>query len=185
MMKKILFWTAVFGWTASLLVHLLAIAHIDARHYVPPAMLLHIGIFVVWVPAILELRRNKTFQQFEGSGFGNRLNPVKSFNAMMTGTPAPMRLLAIAGFFYAIANFLFFMTAHNASPDIMDGRYVLHNHGKIVRYISKGEYESGELWELRAFSGHWIAFYGMAAAILFPFKKESDALPVAGMASDL
>lgn len=46
----------------------------------------------------------------------------------------------------------------------------MHNHGQLIKTLTKQEYHHYKANELRGFSGHWLAFYGLAAAILFPFN---------------
>jgi hypothetical protein len=175
LLRKVLFWAAVAGWLASLVAHGLSLADIDVQRYVPPVMLLHLGIFVVMVPAILELRRNEAFQRFEASGLRNRMNPFASMKVFFAGLPTWMAVIAGAGFFYAVVNFLIFAANIPGSASIMEGRYVLYSHGTILRYITRAEYDHFKAQDLRGFSGHWIAFYGMGAALLFPYKKEEVA----------
>ena len=60
-------------------------------------------------------------------------------------------------------------------PDIWEGQYVLHNHGTLIRNITEQEYTAYKAAEVRGFSGHWLAFYGIATALLYPFNKETSA----------
>jgi len=83
-----------------------------------------------------------------------------------------MVVIAAAGLFYAFVNFLLFMTMQNGTPAFKDGQYYLHNHGKLIRNITEQEYHHFKANLLRGFSGHWIAFYGIAAAVLYPFKQK-------------
>ena len=91
---------------------------------------------------------------------------------MFSQTPPWLAKIAIAGFFYAFINFGLFMLSDKGTPEIKDGHYFLQNHGQITRQITEKEYYHYKAGNLRGFSGHWIAFYGIAAAILFPFGKE-------------
>jgi hypothetical protein len=174
--KKMLFWTAVTGWGLSVTVHLLSWADVDVKSWFPAVWLLHIGIFVVWIPAILQLRKNPAFQLQRQSGLMQRLNPIESFKAMFIGTPKWLTIIAIVGFYYAVANFMIFMVLiHNGSPAIQDGQFVLQNHGQVLSAISEKEFHHFEAVETRGFSGHWIAFYGLAMAILYPWKNQNPS----------
>jgi DNA-binding XRE family transcriptional regulator len=64
-MKKFLFYFAVTGWLIALIVHLLTLADFDAREKVPFIWVLHIGIFVVWLPAVIELKNNDAFKIYQ------------------------------------------------------------------------------------------------------------------------
>jgi len=54
-------------------------------------------------------------------------------------------------------------------PDVRDGKYVLHNHGQVIRELSENEYEWQKAYILRGFSGHWMAFY-LVPAIVFWYR---------------
>ncbi|MES1181693.1 MAG: hypothetical protein ABUL44_02765 [Flavobacterium sp.] len=58
-MKKFLFYFAITGWTLGLIVHLLSLADYDITDKVPFVWVLHIGIFVVWLPVVLDLKKMK------------------------------------------------------------------------------------------------------------------------------
>lgn len=60
--------------------------------------------------------------------------------------------------------------SEGGGPHIVDGKYVLQNHGNIIREITMEEYDAFQANELRGFSGHWMAFYAFAAGILYPKK---------------
>ena len=142
-MKKFLFYFAVTGWTLGLIVHLLSIAEFDISDKVPFVWVLHIGIFVVWIPMVLSLRKNEELNNYQQSSVLNRVNPFGFFKIIFKQTPIWLIVIAIGGFFYAMLNFLLFMNSAQAN-------------------------------ELRGFSGHWIAFYGIAAAVLYPFNNQAS-----------
>jgi hypothetical protein len=48
--------------------------------------------------------------------------------------------------------------SHAASPEIINGEYVLNSHGKIG-HISERHYLILKGWELRLFASGWIVFY--------------------------
>ena len=61
---------------------------------------------------------------------------------------------------YAVVNFLlFFLLSSGGTPDIWDGKYVLHSHGNLIRELSEREYHLQQAYVLRGFSGHWMIFY--------------------------
>jgi hypothetical protein len=171
-MKKFLFYFAVTGWTLGLIVHLLSIADFDITDKFPFVWALHIGIFVVWLPAILELRKNKEFEEFQKAGMLKRMNPFPLYKIVFKNTPAWMTIIAFGGFFYATINFFFFISTQHGVPDIKDGQYILHNHGQLIKTLTEQEYHHFKANAIRGFSGHWLAFYGLAAAILFPLKDQ-------------
>lgn len=174
-MKKYLFYFAVTGWALGLIVHILSVADFDITEKVPFVWVLHIGIFVVWIPAILELRKNEELKTHQQNGRRNKTTAFEFIKIIFRKAPAWLTIIAIGGFFYAFINFIFFMNASNGVPDIKDGQYILHNHGQLIKTLTEQEYHHFKANEVRGFSGHWLAFYGLAAAILFPFNSADTA----------
>ncbi len=170
-MKIALFWAAVTGWTLGLLVHILSIFDVDVESKFPYIWLLHIGIFVVWIPAILELKKNEKIKAFQSSGIRNRMRPIALFKALCEGVPSWIVVIAVVGFYYAIVNFVMFIGSESGTPAVKDGHYYLDAHGQWIRDITEREYHHYKAAGIRGFSGHWVAFYGLAAAVLYPFKR--------------
>ena len=82
-----------------------------------------------------------------------------------------MTILGAVIFVYAIVNFMLFMVAtEGGSPTIQDGKYLLLNHGELIREISLEEYSAFKANEVRGFSGHWLVFYYVAAACFLFWK---------------
>jgi hypothetical protein len=169
-MMKFLFYFALTGWTLGLLVHLLSLADIDVTEFVPFVWVLHIGLFVVWIPAVLDLKNNEELQEFQQGDFLQRMNSFAYFKIVFKNTPTWMTIIAIGSFFYAGLNFLLFMTSQLGTPDIKDGHFVLQNHGQLIKNLTEQEYHHYKANEVRGFSGHWILFYGVATAILYKFS---------------
>lgn len=172
-MKKFLFYFAVTGWILGLIVHLLSLADFDITDKVPFVWVLHIGIFVVWFPAVLDLNKNEELKAYEQSGILNRMNPLEFYKIIFRQTPTWLAVIAIGGLYYAGINFILFMTSQLGVPDIKDGQYILHNHGQLIKNLTEQEYHHYKANEVRGFSGHWLAFYGVAAAVLFPFNRQT------------
>jgi hypothetical protein len=167
MINRILFFIAVTGWSLAITFHLLALLDVDVETHFPFVWLLHVGIFVVWLPAVLKLRKMK---ESEGVNMGT-FNGLSIFKPIMATTPKWILMLAGAGFVYAGINFTLFIFSQHGTPSVRDGQYILHNHGHIIKVLTAAEYAHYKANEVRGFSGHWIAFYGIAAAVLFPFRK--------------
>jgi hypothetical protein len=121
------------GLVVSLWVHVGAVM---GRRVAPEAFfwILHIGIFVVWFPAIFVAKAR----------IGN-LRRKDFWKAVLQGSPGWMRYMAYGFLGYAVLNFAWFMLE---PPTGESGA----NPPAIV-------------W--RGFSGHWMAFYSAALAILY------------------
>ena len=173
-MKKYLFYIAVVGWTLGLTVHLSSLADYDVGEKFPFVWILYIGIFVVWLPTILELRKNEALKEYQKSGMLNRMNPVGFYKIIFKNTPTWLAGIGIGGLFYAFINFALFIASQHGTPDIKDEHYVLQSHGQLVKILTEQEYHHYKANEVRGFSGHWLAFYGLSAAVLFPFSKKQN-----------
>ncbi|HYV92581.1 MAG TPA: hypothetical protein VE978_12375 [Chitinophagales bacterium] len=169
-MKKYLFYFALTGWILGIIVHLLSLADIDVTEKVPFVWLLHIGIFVVWIPIVLDLKNNQELREYQQSRLRNRMNPVGFFKIVFKDTPAWMALAAIGGFFYMGINFMLFIASQSGGPEIKDGQYILESHGQFIKTLTEQEYHHYKANEVRGFSGHWIFFYGFATAVLYKFS---------------
>lgn len=170
-MKKYLFYFAALGWGLSLIIHLSALAGIDVSENIPFIWLLHVGIFAVWLPVVLELRKE---QDVQNGSFLSRMNPLAFYKNTFKGTPSVLIIIGVTGFIYAMINILLFMQSQTGVPTVKDGQYILHNHGQLIKTLTEAEYHQYKANEVQGFSGHWIAFYGMAMAVLFRFIKPVD-----------
>jgi hypothetical protein len=73
-------------------------------------------------------------------------------------TPQWLRILAAAGFIYAFISFG--LTINQQNP------------GQNISSITAAEHQHSRLLGTRMFSSQLMAFYGIAAAILYPFSKK-------------
>jgi hypothetical protein len=70
--------------------------------------------------------------------------------------------------------FVFLTLSHAASPDIINGEYVLNSNGKIVGYISEKDYLFLKGWELRLFASGWMfAYYSLIMYRWFPRQDKT------------
>lgn len=116
---------------------------------------LHLGIFVLYALLLLVERPSK------GLGF-------------FRGRPLwVLRSTQIFFLFFVAVFFTFIASSHAASPEIVDGQYVLSDHGRIVRPISKGEYLHLKASELRFFASGWMVFY-YPLALVWWFPRQDE-----------
>ena len=157
-MRRALSIFALIGFLTSLFVHLITFFGIDPSKHVPWVWVLHLGIFVVFIPMVF-------FQ-----GMASR----KDFwNKIFAALPRWAGYTIKAFFAYAIINFaLFFFLSRGGVPDVRDGKYVLHSHGQVIRELSENEYEWQKAYVVRGFSGHWMIFY-LVPALVFLYRDES------------
>jgi hypothetical protein len=112
------------------------------RRVAPGAIfwILHMGIFIVWLPAVLVAKQRV--------GSTRRKNFWKR---VLQGSPEWMRYMVYGFVGYAMLNFALFMLKAPAG--------------------GTGPNPPAEVW--RGFSGHWMAFYSAALAILYSAANEN------------
>jgi hypothetical protein len=77
-------------------------------------------------------------------------------------------------FLLFIVVFLAFLAmSHAASPDIINGEYVLNSHGKIIEHISERDYLFLKGWELRLFASGWVLTY-FAVMMLWWYPRQDE-----------
>jgi hypothetical protein len=161
-MKKIFFTVAVIGFIFSLIIHIYSILGIDL---IGNAYIIgFIGVFIVFIPAILELKKN--------DGLKKNKNPIIFLKIVFRNTPNWLKVLTFIAFVYTMVNFWLHMNiSEGGVPSIIDGEYVLHNHGDIIKNLTEEEYNKYEANTVRGFTGHMIFFYFFSLSILYPFNK--------------
>jgi hypothetical protein len=160
---------AALGFLAAVIVHALSIAGVDVSQQFPGVWLLHIGCLAVFVPFVLSARSKRGTPGWPGNLFANH--------------PPWVFWLGASAIIYAYVNFALFLLVFNAgTPDILNGEFVLHSHGKIIRRIAESEYHLQRAHEARMFSGHWMMFYLLPALhFLAPAPSSSISAPPAGL----
>jgi hypothetical protein len=128
---------AALGLALSVMVHVSTLLGISSL-LGDISWVLHMGIFIVWFPAVLVANRaGKDFRQ-------------KDFwKAALRACPKWMKHLAAFFFGYAILNFVLFFISDTAGGGLK----------------SVGNNSPADMF--RGFSGHWMAFYAVAMAILY------------------
>jgi hypothetical protein len=145
---------AILGLVASAAAHFATFFGVDAREVFAPVLLLHVGIFVVWIPAVVLQRRGAP-----ADSEGNRSGGVSE---VFPHAPRWMQVLTGVLFAYAIVNFItfIFLIRGGGSPTKRgDGTFTAD---KGRRVITEAEYRRLRAYEVRGFSGHWMMFYAAA-----------------------
>jgi hypothetical protein len=148
---------AILGFTASVIVHgstFVGRLPLGMNRAWP----LHIGIFLVFVPALLLQRR---------VAGGKRKG---SWREQFAHAPRWMMRLLSGLFLYTLVNFAAGMVMTGAfsgeSITTRDGKHVVVRQRQVVRPVDDAEYQQYQERELRLFSGHWMLFYWAAAVMI-------------------
>ena len=122
------------------------------------------------------------FVMIFGTSFGkNKIEKItflESFNLKIIfkrffpNTDYEIGIVLLLMLIYVLINFYTSMSILvDGSPEIIDGRYVLNNHGEIVE-VDKSQYVKMCYTRVKAFSGHWIIF-SIIPYIYFRDKEKS------------
>jgi len=155
---------ALGGFLLALASHIAALWGVDVQSQVSAVWLLHLGVFIVFIPMVFQLRssdlKSDRFAVFRG----------------LPGWAGAATALLMA---YVFLNFfLAFPGATDGSPAVQNGAFVLQQKGRLVREISEAEYHARQATILRGFSGHWLLFY-FVSFTHFALRKKASASEVA------
>ncbi len=133
--------------------------------------ILSLGMFLAFIFAGYYLHQNLNYLEYREKPFIKRLNPFKKIEIIFSQTPTKLVLFTILLFCYCFFNFFYCLKTQPYTPSIINNQYVLHNHGTIEKILTIEEYHLARAKELKLISGHWMAFYGIAAVIIFTKKN--------------
>jgi hypothetical protein len=135
------------GLAASTIAYLGSYVRLTMDSLARRAIILHVSVFLLLLPMVALEWRGLNERTFFWSGF---TDPMPNWVG-----PA----IKVMGLF-CIAHFVMFLVqSRGASPEIIDGQYVLNNHGQIVRALTSSEYLRLKGAELRLFASGWMFFY--------------------------
>jgi|JI9StandDraft_1071089.scaffolds.fasta_scaffold106018_1 hypothetical protein len=162
-MNSILFIFSCLGLIMSILTHFALQFGVNIQDYPVSPSLLHIGIFLTFAPSlILFMSKNKNETDEKGKKLGLRI--------LYRDSPKVLIGLAFVIYLYAILNFFIFMGSMSGSPARQGEKYILSNHGKLIREITFEEFKLYQRKEAIGFSGHWMLFYAAAMLLSNPFR---------------
>src|SRR5688500_2935075 len=113
---------------------------------------LHVGIFLVFIPAAATERRSPSNNAREEK----KQLPLRE---QFPDAPRWMHWLFVAFFVYAIVNFLVFMVfdlTTRRHPRYQGGQYGIFRNGKLVEPVTEQEFRLHQTKEVRGGSGHWM-----------------------------
>lgn len=160
-MNALFAWTALSGFFLALAAHIAAICGVDVAGRYPFIWGLHFGIFIVLIPVYFSMK----------STFGAKPALIQLRNEF----PRWVLVLGVCMMAYTLINFLLFIfNSEGGTPTLKHGKYVLLNHGTLIREISESEYRQFMANIARGFSGHWLFFYFFSFA-WFKLRKNPDS----------
>lgn len=153
-MRKVIAMVAAPGFIAGVYIFIASFFGLTMDKLGAKAFLLHLGIFALAIPLVIVDQWSKGGDPFRGK------------------PRWVVRSIQILGLLCVALFFVFLALSHAASPEIINGEYVLNNHGKIVGHISERDYLFLKSWELRLFASGWMfAYYSLIMHWWFPRQE--------------
>ena len=152
---KVFLALSAFGLIASAAVHVSTFVGVDPLDVFPQVWIFHLGIFVVLIPAIILGNRAPRHDNLSGQG-------------LFDMAPRWVRVLTTTLFIYAMVNFALFVVLmrEGGAQREPDGSFVVAYKGDVIRKIGEDEFHRLQAYKARGFSGHWMMFYAVGAAII-------------------
>jgi len=121
---------------------------VDLLSRFPFIWVIHVAVILYFGSAVLLLR-----SEFPGSLTALQAN-------------LPTWVLLVDGLVFAYMTFNFFLCMSltgGGNADLVNGQYLLMSHGRIIEHLSRGAYHLHKAYELRMFSGAWLAFWAIGS----------------------
>jgi hypothetical protein len=135
------------GFGASVLVH---VASLFGVSLLERFWFLHFGIFALAIPAAVSPRN------LQLKGQSRRV----AWRALMDGVPRWVGPALIVGFAYFVLNMIaLYVLGEGGGPVVRNGRFVLADHGRVIRELTESEYRRQLSHVARMFSAGWALFY--------------------------
>jgi hypothetical protein len=130
---------------------------IDPMEAIPGVMMIHLMIFPPFIAAMYYARKAS------GSKSDNDENDEK----VMRCAPRWLQIMTKVFMAYAVLNFIIFIfLVGGGGPREKDGKYVLANHGQVIRELTEEEFHRYQAYVVRGFSGHWMLFSSASLLVL-------------------
>ncbi len=160
------FYFASVSWSVAFIVFLLSVLKIDVQSRIPFIWILHVGIFVAWIPWVFKTSKNK--MQLK-----TNLSLIQKIKRLIISELAPtwLVILVILSYINFGGNFIWHMINFIGGPEIEKGQFILASKGDFIKTITEKEYHYLRAEELKIFSSCWLLMYGVAMARLFEIKE--------------
>jgi len=139
-----IFWMcfAAAVFIASFAAHISTFLGIDPMEQFPHVMLIHILIFPPFIAAVFSLSKMQASERH---------------------IPRWMKVCgAIVGVYAIVTCVLFVILGEGGGPHELNGKFVLMDHGMIVRELTRDEFHRQQAYVVRFFSAGWMLFSSIA-----------------------
>jgi hypothetical protein len=151
---------------SSLLVHLVSFFGVSLFEQFA---FLHFGLFLLAIPAAFSRKVRQVGKKW--------LSPRESWRALLDGAPSWAGRVLVLGWVYSALNMVvLFVLGEGGTPEAQDGRFILHDHGRLIRELTEAEYR----WQLshvsRMFSAVWALAYTSFLVLYWIPRSTGSAL---------
>jgi hypothetical protein len=166
MLSRTLGVIAALGFLASAIVHVATFWDISAQTHSVPTWPLHLGVFVVFAPAVVVVSQATQGQRIASLTAGY--------------PPAAFAGAAFLTFYTHTVGLVSLVTSGGAPRETIYG-YQLVNRGQFIRDLTRSEFLHLHALNERGFSAVWMLFYGLSALfwLFLEPRTASDDLPAA------
>jgi len=156
---------AALGLLISVAANVSTFFGVEPMHRWPYLWLLHLGIFVVFIPAISVQVQNGNKKPFQWGDVVGILPAWMRWMLVLTVIYAPVSALAFA-----------IVCGGGGPSKEPDGTYAMSSHGRILRTLTADEFHRASGYEFRFMSSWWIMFYSISLVLLLSALKRQKAL---------
>ena len=155
---------AAVGFAATLSIH--ASCFFSYRHQLlfQLALAFHLLAFLLFLPILPVMSRLK--------------KAIPTGQVLLKILPKWVLVVAVALGIYASIGFIYFMmTSQGGNADVVNGKYVLQDHGRVIRTLTEAEYIKSRVSLARMMSGHLLPGY-FAITIIYLFLWPKYVAPL-------
>lgn len=187
-MIKTLKYLSILLLATSLAIHLSTfgtteIFTMDSVWFMQIAVIAAFGAMMYVVRKLIPERKREPGQKYVDWFRENMQSQMMDKNKLVINAiPGSLFFFGIIAIIYFITNFVSCMFSMAfGGPQIENGKFLLMNHGKIIRPLTESEFHKMKSYELRLFSWAWVIF-SYIPTLFFTFvypatlrKREQDA----------
>jgi hypothetical protein len=173
-MNRLLFILSICGIITCISINILVVSGIFVPEGIGSLFLLIVGMFIVFAPAVLNLRKlNKQNPNEKQKGIHESQKRTKAImRSIWQPVPTGLKVLVVLTVIYGFANFFSMMfLLGNEQAAIENGKYIMESKGKFLREISQKEYFLNKQYQASLFTGHIAIFYSVAMILHYPRKN--------------
>jgi hypothetical protein len=94
--------------------------------------------------------------------------------------PQWLRPVGVALFVYVFLGGVAFAVREDGQPRVVNGKFALTSHGRVVREVTEPEFHAAQRLEVRGASSAWMLFSAIPAAyflVVYPRARRALAAP--------